>query len=62
MLLHNKRITRKPVPSISTCKECGQEFKYLLALRRRWYCDDCNEAKDDANHKRWNEIRKNNLK
>jgi len=54
------RTVRKPVPQLSTCKECGEDFKYMRTLRTRDYCDKCNAIKYDLKLKKWSE--KNNLK
>jgi ribosomal protein L37AE/L43A len=45
------RIVRKPVPQISSCKQCGHDFKYMRTRRTRWYCEDCLDAKSAVWHK-----------
>lgn len=51
----SNKITRKPVPQTSTCRnpKCGQSFEYMRTMRVRWYCDYCVLAKNSANTKAW---------
>lgn len=35
------RTLRKPVPQLSICKDCGNDFKYMRTLGPRKYCDVC---------------------
>lgn len=39
------RIIRKPVPQISTCSDCGQDFKYMRTLGTKKYCERCDTDK-----------------
>ena len=37
----SNRTIRKPVPQISTCLKCGQDFSYMRTLMEKKYCEDC---------------------
>ncbi len=51
------KVTRKPVPQISTCLKCGQDFNYMRTLMEKKYCEDCYTLRKQREY----QARKNNL-
>lgn len=54
------RTVRKPVPQLSTCKDCGEDFSYMRTLRPKLYCTRCDDAKRLERTRAWQA--RNNLK
>lgn len=52
------RTVRKPVTQLSTCKKCGEDFRYMRTRRTRWYCDKCTNTREKITHRQWHERKK----
>jgi NMD protein affecting ribosome stability and mRNA decay len=52
------RTIRKPVPQISPCVNCGNEFKYMRTLAIRKLCDDCDVIRKRKRAKAFREAAK----